>query len=77
MSPSRRRAIGAVRGMVPRALLAAPLPRPRRVHRPCPVAVGRDVPIAPPRPTLVSRCVRPTLAPRAYPSSRSLASSTR
>ena len=63
MSPSRRRAIGAVRGLASRAALPVaarhrgawlgiprPPPVPRcRAHRPCGMAVGRDVLIAPPR----------------------------
>ena len=63
MSPSRRRAIGAVRGFAFRALVARAPPCPVAVHPPrapspvrlarahssCGLAVGRDVPIAPPR----------------------------
>ena len=45
-----RRLCGAIHGVT----LPPPAPRavrsPTRTHRPCPVAVGRDVPIAPPRP---------------------------
>ena len=107
MSPSRRRAIGAVRGLASRAphsgLLArtlAPSPRsmpaPRpcshpsralapRAPSPCPVAVGRDVPIAPPRhrrgarlgippPSRGSRCGRARCPHRAAaPSARCVA----
>ena len=59
MSPSRRRAIGAVRGRA--------IPPPRRAHPSCPVAVGRDVPIAPPRHRrgALLGIPRPTPAPHA------------
>ena len=72
MSPSRRRAIGAVRGLASRALARVPLPRstlvsrcvrtprvPLRAHPSC----GLTSRVLLPRSTLVSRYVRTPRVP--------------
>ncbi len=63
MSPSRRCAIGAVRGFA-----SCPSPCPvARSRGSCPVAVGRDVPIAPPLHWRGARLGIPLPSPRAPP----------
>ena len=70
MSPSRRRAIGAVRGFASRASPYSP-PAPRcRTPPSCALAVGRNVLIAPPRHWRGARFGIPYPSPRSTPSPR-------